>query len=106
MNAFIFRKCKNNVKGRDWYDMEWYIRNVTSLNLHHFLLRAQDSGDWKKKDISEEEFMLLLNNRINTVNINQVKADIQRFIPDMQKINIWSKEYFLDLVKKLKLVRR
>ena len=26
MHALLFRKWQNNVKGRDWYDMEWYIK--------------------------------------------------------------------------------
>ena len=33
MHALLFRKWKNRVKGRDWYDMEWYIRNGVELNL-------------------------------------------------------------------------
>ncbi|MCB4234561.1 nucleotidyl transferase AbiEii/AbiGii toxin family protein [Kaistella anthropi] len=49
MHALLFRKWGNNVKGRDWYDMEWYIRRGTSLNLEHFLFRAKDNGDWQKK---------------------------------------------------------
>ena len=48
MHALLFRKWKDNVKGRDWYDMEWYIKKGVSLNLKHFLLRAQDSSDWTK----------------------------------------------------------
>jgi hypothetical protein len=26
MHALLFRKLGTNVKGRDWYDLEWYIR--------------------------------------------------------------------------------
>lgn len=26
MHALLFRKWKNRVKGRDWYDLEWYIK--------------------------------------------------------------------------------
>jgi predicted nucleotidyltransferase component of viral defense system len=29
MHALLFRKWQNNVKGRDWYDMEWYIKKGT-----------------------------------------------------------------------------
>lgn len=103
MHALLFRKWKNNVKGRDWYDLEWYIRRGTPLNLHHFLIRAKDSGDWKKDGITEVEFRALLNQCIEAVNMDRTKADIARFIPDPQVLNIWSKSYFLDLVKQLKL---
>ncbi|MDR1672550.1 MAG: nucleotidyl transferase AbiEii/AbiGii toxin family protein [Bacteroidales bacterium] len=32
MHALLFRKWKNRVKGRDWYDFEWYVRNNIPLN--------------------------------------------------------------------------
>ncbi|MCC6286480.1 MAG: nucleotidyl transferase AbiEii/AbiGii toxin family protein [Chitinophagaceae bacterium] len=103
IHALLFRKWNNNVKGRDWYDMEWYIRRGTVLNLHHFLMRAKDSGDWTKNTISESEFRALLNNRIDNVNMEMVKADISRFVPDPAALKIWSKPYFHDLVKLMKI---
>jgi predicted nucleotidyltransferase component of viral defense system len=104
MHALLFRKWKNNVKGRDWYDMEWYIKKGTVLNLNHFLIRAQDSGDWQKQTLSETEFRELLDTKINAVDIGRVKADIVRFIPDAKVLDIWSSSYFKDLTKNLKVI--
>lgn len=103
MHALLFRKWGTNVKGRDWYDMEWYIKKGIPLNLNHFLLRAQDSGDWKKKTITEEEFRELLHVRIDSVDMSRVKADIRRFIPDQKVLDIWSAKYFYDLIRHLKI---
>ncbi|MHB1178212.1 MAG: nucleotidyl transferase AbiEii/AbiGii toxin family protein [Daejeonella sp.] len=103
MHALLFRKWGTNVKGRDWYDMEWYIKKGIPLNLNHFMLRAQDSRDWKKKTITEEEFRGLLRVRIDTVDMNRVKADIRRFIPDQKVLDIWSAKYFDDLIRHLKI---
>ncbi|MFA6086943.1 nucleotidyl transferase AbiEii/AbiGii toxin family protein [Mucilaginibacter sp.] len=103
MHALLFRKWGTNVKGRDWYDMEWYIRRGTPLHLSHFLVRAQDSGDWKKETITEEEFRGLLADKIDSVRMDYVKADISRFISDTKKLEIWSPVYFHDLVSKLKI---
>ena len=36
MHAAIFRAWKNRVKGRDWYDVVWYIRNGYPIKLTHF----------------------------------------------------------------------
>jgi hypothetical protein len=44
-----FQKMEDIVKGRDWYDMKWYVRKGVSLNLKHFALRAKDSGDWEQQ---------------------------------------------------------
>ena len=103
MHALLFRKWGTNVKGRDWYDMEWYIKKGIPLNLNHFVLRAQDNGNWKKETITEEEFRKLLSSRIDTVDMDRVKADIRRFIPDQKVLDIWSAKYFHDLSKHLKI---
>jgi predicted nucleotidyltransferase component of viral defense system len=103
MHALLFRKWQNNVKGRDWYDMEWYIKKGIPLNLSHFLLRAQASGDWKNSTITEEEFRVLLRKKINSINMARVKDDVIRFIPNQDRLQIWSPKYFNDLSEKLKI---
>ncbi|MCE7062366.1 nucleotidyl transferase AbiEii/AbiGii toxin family protein [Dyadobacter sp. CY343] len=103
MHALLFRKWKDNVKGREWYDMEWYIRKGVTLNLKHFALRAKDSGDWKQENISEAEFRELLNAKIDSVNFQRIKDDIRKFIPNASVLVIWSPQYFHDLVDKIKL---
>lgn len=103
MHALLFRKWKNNVKGRDWYDMEWYLKKGIPLHLAHFLSRARDSGDWHESTITEAEFRELLKTKIERVDINQVKADISRFIPDPKVLNIWSAKYFHDLADNLRI---
>lgn len=103
MHALLFRKWQNNVKGRDWYDMEWYIRQGVPMSLSHFLQRARDSGDWTKPSISSAEFRTMLSQKIDTVNMARVKDDVIRFIPDGEKIAIWSPSYFHELTAKLKL---
>jgi len=104
MHALLFRKWGENVKGRDWYDMEWYIRKGTPLNLNHFLIRAKDSGDWKKDTITEVEFRELLTKKIDTVKMNYVINDIKRFIRNVDALAIWSPNYFHDLINNLKVV--
>ena len=103
MHALLFRKWGTNVKGRDWYDMEWYIKKGIKLDLGHFLTRAQDSGDWEGESISEIEIRNLLSKKIDTVNMNYVKADVIRFIKDPTQLDIWSITYFHDLVSHLKI---
>ncbi len=102
MHALLFRKWKGRVKGRDWFDMEWYIRKNIPLNLDHLLIRSQDRGDWKEQTITKEQFMTLLQKKIESVSFNSIKEDVVRFIPDEKLIEIWSPQYFSDLVQKIK----
>ena len=101
MHALVFRKWKQHVKGRDWYDMEWYIRKGVRFNKTHFIQRAIDSKDLSMNEISNAEFQQLLREKIQTTSINAVKEDVIRFIDDENKLSIWSKNYFLDLIERI-----
>jgi len=102
MHALLFRKWQNRVKGRDWYDLEWYIKKGVPLNLHHFALRARDTGDWPEENITREQVLQLLQDKIKQVSIDNVKDDVVRFIKDDSVLNIWSEQYFTDIIQKLK----
>jgi len=102
MHALLFRKWKKRVKGRDWYDMEWYIRKGIPLNMPHFLQRAKDTDNWKEDTITIEQILELLQEKIQSVKMENVKADVVRFIPDETKIEIWSTKYFEELIAKIK----
>lgn len=102
MHALLFRKWKGRVKGRDWFDMEWYIRKNIPLNLGHLLFRSLDSGDWKEKSMTQEAFLTILQKKIKSVSFKSIREDVVRFIPDDQVIEIWSPEYFSDLTQKIK----
>ncbi len=103
MHALLFRKWGNRVKGRDWYDMEWYIKKKFPLHLEHFRLRAEDSQDWIKTTLSKDEFRQLLNQRIDTISFDSMRNDIVRFIPDASVLKIWSPAYFKDLAKHINI---
>ncbi len=101
-HALLYRKWKTRVKGRDWYDFEWYIKKGVPLDVEHFLKRAQQTGDWPKKKIGSKQVITLLQNKIEGVSIDSIKEDVVRFIKDDKVLKIWSKNYFLDLIAKLK----
>lgn len=103
MHALLSREWGTNVKGRDWYDMKWYIKKGYPFNLDHFRLRAIDSGDWKKDTVTEQKFRDLLAAKIDEVNMDYVRADISRFIRNPKVLNIWSFTYFYDLVTHLRV---
>ena len=102
MHALLFRKWKKRVKGRDWYDMEWYIRKGIRLHMTHFLNRAIDSGDLTSDSLSRAGFLELLAEKIKTTSISSAKEDVERFVQDDGRLSIWSTEYFLDLISHIR----
>jgi predicted nucleotidyltransferase component of viral defense system len=102
MHALLFRKWQQRVKGRDWYDMEWYIKKGVPLNLQHLQVRAQASGDWKEGSMNQEQFIKLLQDKIAGISFKSIREDISRFISDDKVLDIWSAAYFTDLIKHIK----
>lgn len=104
MHALLYRNWKRRIKGRDWYDLEWYIKKEARLNLEHFAERARESGDWNEPSMSRDQLIDLLHKKIDLLDIKNLKADIIRFIRYPQQLDIWSHEYFHLLCDKLKVI--
>lgn len=102
MHALLFRKWGTRVKGRDWYDFEWYVKKGIALDLHHFTLRAKDTKDWTKEELTKEDVIELLREKFKTVSFDNVKEDVIPFIKDDSVLKIWGEQYFNDLLDKLK----
>ena len=99
MHALVYRAWKNRVKGRDWYDFEWYVRHNVPLNFTHLHERALQ---FNNEDITKESFLEKLNEHLATTDINQVKADVLPFIRNPKEMAIWSNDYFLQLAQMIR----
>lgn len=91
VHALIFRAWKNRVKGRDWYDFEWYVRNRVPLNFEHLQERIRQ---FNGTEMNLDEFKTALKERLSGTDINQVKADVLPFLNNPRELDIWSNDYF------------
>lgn len=48
------------------------------------------------------EFIECLKERLVTTDIEKVKQDVKPYIKDIHLLDIWSNDYFLQLVEKMK----
>ena len=101
MHALAFRNWKTRVTGRDWYDFEWYVRWNVPLDFKHLQTRIKEFNDL---ELSQEEFMTLLRERLATTDIELVKADAKRFVENPRELDIWSNDYFLQLADRIRFV--
>lgn len=104
MHALLFRKWKGRIKGRDWFYMEWYVKNNIPLHLEHFVIRSVQNGDLSRETMTKEEFTQLLIDKIDQVSMDDIKEDIVRFIPDDKFLEIWSRDYFTELAKRIRFL--
>jgi len=102
MHALLFRNWKFRVKGRDWYDFEWYVRNNIPLNFNHFRERTYRLGSPKIDELTKEVVKQMLKEKIAKTNIDMVKSDVRPFIRNQGEMNSWSSDYFLQLVEMIR----
>lgn len=77
LHALLFRRWKNRVKGRDWYDLVWYAAHHPELNLHHLEQRMRQTGDWKDPaSLTPEGFMERIHDAIDRVDPDQARRDV------------------------------
>jgi len=101
MHALFFRNWKSRVKVRDWYDFEWYVRKGVQLNLSHFVSRAQQSSHFMEFQLSEQDFRLQLQERIDFLDVTLAIRDVSRFVGAADALKIWSREYFHQLAQRM-----
>lgn len=94
MHAIVFRNWQHRVKGRDWYDFEWYVRNGVKLNFNHLQSRIKQ---FEGVEMTQDQFKEKLKGRLAGTNIDLVKRDVIPFIKNLQELEIWSNDYFLQL---------
>ena len=100
MHALAFRVWKNRIKGRDWYDFEWYVRNGIPLDWNHLQERIRQ---FNGQEMTLEEFKTTLRERLSGTDINRVKEDVLPFLNNPGELDIWSNDYFLLLADQMRI---
>lgn len=99
MHALVFRSWKNRIKGRDWYDFEWYVRKSVVLDFRHLQERIKE---FNGVEMTREEFIAKLKEKLATTDIEMVKRDVLSFVKHPEELAIWSNDYFLQLAGMMK----
>jgi len=101
-HALLCRKWKNRVKGRDWYDLVWYISHNIPCRLLHLQKRLEQTGHWSEDhSLTLSDLQRLLQERILHINFNKAKEDVIAFLKNPQAIEMWSTDFFEQVIKKI-----
>ena len=100
VSAALFRKWKNRVKGRDWYDVAWYLSKHVPLDLVHLVERAKESEPGA--DVSTPEKVLAaFDAKIESIDFDGAKLDVEPYLKDKSELDIWSRDFFHQMVRKM-----
>ena len=100
VSAAFFRKWKNRVKGRDWYDVAWYLSKHVPLDLVHLIERAKESEPGA--DVSTpEKVIAAFDAKIESIDFDGAKLDVEPYLKDKSELDIWSRDFFHQMVRKM-----
>jgi predicted nucleotidyltransferase component of viral defense system len=101
MHALLCRGWKSRVKGRDWWDMIWFVKRGVPIHLAHLEARMQQSGHIDS--LSTDRFRSLLLEKIDNLPIESAKQDLLPFIADPSRLEVWSPEFFKSVADRIEL---
>jgi len=97
--------CRGYLKGRDWYDFNWYIAQGVKPNLLLLQNALDQYGPWQGLAIKVDREWLVkeLGDKIISINWKDAAMDVERFLkPAEQKsLNLWSEKFYMNKLNKL-----
>ena len=91
--------CRPYVKGRDWYDLVWYVTRKTRPDLALLGQALRQQGPWAGQQLEMtprwvQEHMEAVIRRIDWT---AARDDVQRFVPlrEQEGLRAWSVDFFL-----------
>jgi predicted nucleotidyltransferase component of viral defense system len=97
--------CRPYLKGRDWYDFNWYVKQAMLPNLPHLQAALYQFGPWKNENITVDMEWLhhAMLQKIASVDWKEAARDVKRFLKptEKQSLTLWSEKFFQSKVENL-----
>jgi len=92
--------CRGFLKGRDWYDFNWYIRQKVSPNLPHLKNALVQYGPWQGQGDLNVDIPWLkkaMQKKIDSIDWEEAANDVERFLKpaEVESLKLWSARFFL-----------
>lgn len=97
--------CRPYIKGRDWYDLLWYIRNGTLPNFPLLQNALQQAGPFADGDVAvnAEWLRQALLEKIQSLDWEEAIRDVEPFLSAMERrsLVVWGRPLFIERVQQL-----
>jgi len=97
--------CRPYLKGRDWYDFNWYIAKGIVPNTELLENALTQYGPWQGQNISVDHTWLIngLREKITSINWRHAAEDVARFLKPIEQssLELWSERFYLNKLEQL-----
>jgi len=102
MHAILCRTWETRTKGRDWYDLVWFLKKRVAIDMGFLEEKLRNSGHWSAAvplTINSVKEMYLA--RVEALDVESAKRDVEPFLKNPQSTSAWSREFFVSLADRL-----
>lgn len=97
--------CREYIKGRDWYDLVWYIGRRSQVNYVFLSSAMKQNGQWEGQDLEISKMWIIneLKKKTKKIDWEAAKSDLARFLTpsDFKLVGGWNKDFFMDRIEVL-----
>jgi hypothetical protein len=91
--------CRPFLKGRDWYDFNWYIKQGVSPNLPHLTNALVQYGPWQGQGelvVDMAWLKTVMQEKIDSVDWKEAASDVEKFLKpgEVESLRLWSGRFF------------
>ena len=103
IHAILCRGWKTRTKGRDLYDYVFFLANDTKVNLELLKNKLIESNYVASNELLNiDKIKELLIDKFNQIDYKEAVEDVKPFIKNVDSLNIWSKDFFINITENLK----
>lgn len=100
MHALLCRTIRTNIKGRDWYDLIWFVKNNIPCDLHYLKNKMLQTGhiDFSGA-LTKKKLVELISEKGKEIDFSLAKSDVEPFLKNSgqkDELNLWSEAFFDD----------
>ncbi len=97
--------CRRHIKGRDWYDLLWYLGQGIGPDLVFLRAALHQSGPWsgQRLDLTQAWIVARLEEKMESLDWAGVVADVRRLVTDRDQasLELWGPDLFREQIRKL-----
>jgi len=97
--------CRPYLKGRDWYDFNWYIAQGISPKIELLKNALLQYGPWQGLDVNVDGAWLVdtLRDKITSIDWRDAAMDVERFLKPIEQksLSLWSERFYLHKLEQL-----
>jgi len=99
MHALLCRSRRTNVKGRDWYDLIWFVKNNILCDSYYLKNKMVQTGHIDLSEgLTKERLVEFISRKIKEIDFDQAKSDVEPFLKNSGQrgeLSLWSVRDFL-----------